>query len=409
MKKSFVILVVLLIVGLLGWQIYQKISSSQKKRPHRGRRNVAVAVEITPTRKMTIRDVGSFTGTLTPRSQFIVAPKIAGRVEKIMVNIGDYIERGQLITVLDDDEYVQKVDQARAELEVARANLEESRIGLGTARRELKRARALRKKKIASEAELDSAQAQVRAQNAKDKVALAQVSYKKASLKAAQVRLSYTKIRASWEKDGHQRVVGERFVDEGAMLAPNNSIVSVLDISSLIAVIHVIERDYSKVRIGQEASVTTDAYPGRTFSGKIIRLAPLLKETSRQARVEVEIPNQENLLKPGMFIRVKIEFTRHKGATVIPRGVLINRNGRQGVFLADTQEMKAHFVPVTLGIVNGESVEVIRPVLSGPIVSLGQHLLEEGSTIILPGAKPVRPRKKSDGGRGSGRRPGGRP
>ena len=83
----------------------------------------------------------------------------------------------------------------------------------------------------------------------------------------------------------------------------NAPIVSILDIHSLTAVIHVIERDYSKVRVGQKVIVTTDAFPGSTFTGKIVRIAPLLKETSRQARVEIEVPNRDRLLKPGMFIR----------------------------------------------------------------------------------------------------------
>ncbi|PIW01428.1 MAG: efflux RND transporter periplasmic adaptor subunit, partial [Deltaproteobacteria bacterium CG17_big_fil_post_rev_8_21_14_2_50_51_6] len=66
-------------------------------------------------------------------------------------------------------------------------------------------------------------------------------------------RLSYTQIRASWEEGDSERIVGERFVDEGAMLAANTPIVSVLDISVLTGVIHVIEKDYPKMRIGRNA------------------------------------------------------------------------------------------------------------------------------------------------------------
>ena len=405
MKKTLLILIVLTIGGLIGWQIYQK-TSSQGQLPNRQTRNFAVAVETRPVSDRVIRDVGLFTGTLSPKSQFIVAPKISGRLERILVNIGDFVKHKQLIAVMDDDEYIQQVDQARAELEVAKANLEESRSALDIAGRELERVKALRKKKIASESELDSAKAQFRAQDAKHKVALAQLAHKKAALKAARIRLSYTRIYVSREKGDGQWVVGERFVDEGAMLPPNASIVSVLDIGSLIAVIHVIEKDYSKVRIGQQAIMTTDAFPGRTFTGKILRLAPLLKETSREARVEIEVPNREGLLKPGMFVRVEIEFGRHNGATVIPLNALVKRNGRQGVFLADIQGMKASFVPVTLGIITGNLAEVVSPPLSGAVVTLGQHLLEDGSAIILPDKRPARPSTRKTGGKGSKRRSG---
>jgi RND family efflux transporter MFP subunit len=375
-----------MLLSLLGWQIYQKLQIAGTGQV-RNRRAVAVPVETARIKQTTIRDVGAFTGTLSPRSQFIVAPKIAGQLEKLYVDIGETVKNNQLIAVLDDDEYVQQVDQARAELEVARAVIEESRSALNIAKRELERARALRQKKIASESELDSAEAQFKAQSAKYKVAMAQLAQRAAALEAARVRLSYTKIDVSYDGGGGHWVVGERFVDEGAMLAPNASIVSVLDIASMVAVVFVVERDYSKVHVSQEALVTTDAFPQKRFYGKIVRVAPLLKETSRQARIEIDIPNPEAMLKPGMFVRVEIEFGRHEATTVIPQNALVKRDSQQGVFLVDSQNMTARFVPVTLGIVNADLVEVVRPPLSGVVVTLGSHLLEDGSAILLPSPK----------------------
>jgi len=214
------------------------------------------------------------------------------------------------------------------------------------------------------------------------------VTQKEAALNAAKVRLSYTQILAIWEEENKPRIVGERFVDEGEMLKANSPIVSILEIHSLTAVIHVIERDYSEVLIEQEAVVTTDAFPDKTFPGKVVRVAPLLKETSRQARVEIEVSNSDGLLKPGMFIRAQIEFARHDDATVVPLVALIKRNAQQGVFLVDRQKRKARFVPVTLGIINKGLAEVLTPPLSGAVVTLGQHLLEDGSTITLPQKQP---------------------
>ena len=386
MKKLFVTLVFLALIGLLGWQVYLRIDELRKPTA-RDRKAPPVPVEAEPVRKDTVRDIGFFTGTLYPYTQFIVAPKIAGRLEKLFVKIGDPVKKGQLIAVLEDDEYLQQVDQARAEREVARANVGEARSALDTARRELDRAKALRQKKIASESELDAAGAEFNSQEAKYKVALAQVAQKEAALKAAQVRLSYTKIRATWEEGDQDRVVGERFVDEGTMLAPNTPIVSILDICSLTGVIFVIERDYSKVKVGQEALISTDAFPDRTFSGKVVRMAPLIKETSREARVEVEIFNPEGLLKPGMFIRAQIEFSRQDNATIVPARALTKRGGREGVFILKREEMIAQFVPLKLGIANSEWVQVIEPPLSGLVVTLGQHMLEDGSAIVLPGEK----------------------
>ena len=383
MKKFITIVIVIAGIGFLGWQIYEKLAGSKEGLGSR-RGNPAVAVEIAPIQQASIKDVGQFTGSLSPQSEFIVAPKIAGRLEKILVDIGDVVTADHLVAVLDDEEYQQQVYQAVAELEVAQANLEEVKITSETAKREYERTVALREKKIASESQLDLAGSEYKAQQAKLQVAAAQVSQKQAALNMARVRLSYTQIRVPPNHASEQRVVGERFVDEGSMLAPNTPIVSILDIGTLIAVINVIERDYPKIKPGLPAMINTDAFPGQTFSGKVVRIAPLLMEKAREARVEIEIPNQKMLLKPGMFVRAQIEFELRENVTVIPLAALVKRNGNQGIFLVDAQQKKARFVPVTVGIVNETRAEILKPQLAGAVITLGQHLLEDGANIILP-------------------------
>jgi RND family efflux transporter MFP subunit len=184
-------------------------------------------------------------------------------------------------------------------------------------------------------------------------------------------------------------------VDEGALVQMNQPIVSILENNPLVAVVFVIERDYPKMAIGQQALITTDAYPGRMFTGRIRRIAPLMKETSRQARVEIEVPNPDHRLKPGMFVRAQVEFATHPNATLVPFSALVRRAGREGIFLVATPgaaspsgrkgaTRQARFVPVTTGIVNGETVEVVEPEVSGLVVTLGNHLLENGSGVIVP-------------------------
>jgi RND family efflux transporter MFP subunit len=193
-----------------------------------------------------------------------------------------------------------------------------------------------------------------------------------------QLQLSYTQVRAFWEAGDPNRVVGERFVDEGALVQMNQPIVSILENNPLVAVVFVIERDYPKMAIGQQALVTTDAYPGQTFTGRIRRIAPLMKETSRQARVEIEVPNPDHRLKPGMFVRAQVEFATHANATLVPFSAMVRRDGREGVFRVESAAPAvssasaqkapparptaiARFVPVTVGIVNGETVEIVEP------------------------------------------------
>ena len=453
MKKLFVIVLLLAAAGALGWQIHQKVSAHQKKGgPMRRKRGaVAVAVEVEPVRKGVIRNVRLFTGSLLPKSEFRVAPKISGRLAKLLVDIGDTVKRGQLIAVLDDDEFVRQVEQARAELDVAKANaeeirlnmaleaqvsaqqvaeakaavaiaeanVEENRCDLAAAKREFDRVKSLRDKQIVSEGELDAAEDKYNAQSARHKVMLAQVAQrqvlvkaaevrtsdmqskaraakhtlaasqvtqKEAALKAAEVRRSYTQMSISWEDADEVRCVGGRFVDEGAMLTANAPVVSILQTHPIVAEIHVIERDYVYIEIGQEAAVTTDAHADRTFAGQVARITPQLEEASRQARIEIEIDNSDKRLRPGMFVRVRIELARHDEAMLVPVSALAKREGKRGVFLMDEESMKANFVPVKLGFTEGDLAEVLEPALSGSVITLGHHLLEDGGAITLPGA-----------------------
>jgi RND family efflux transporter MFP subunit len=380
-RKAILIAVVVVVAGLIGWQVVRRIGNQGSGFE---RRAAPVAVEIEPVRKATIRDTANFTGTLSPKSQFMVAPKIAGRLENLMVDIGDRINRNQLIAVLDDEEYSQQVRQAEADLLVAKANLEESRSSLEVAKRELERVEELHKKGISADSELDASRGAYATQEARYKVAQAQVANREAALEATKVRLSYTKITASWEEGTNPRVVGERFVHEGAMLTPNAPILSILEINPLLAVIHITDKDYFRVKTGQKALISSDALPEKMAEGEIVRIAPLLKETSREARIEIEFPNPEGLFKPGMFINVRIEFSTHEDALVVPVSSVVKRNEQQGIFLADTENAVAQFVAVTVGISTNELAEILEPsTISGQVVTLGQHLLADGSPIIL--------------------------
>ncbi len=382
MKKLWWLLSILGVAGLLFWQ-------GVKGQPNgtgsaAGRRNAAVAVSIEAVQRDSIRDVGTFTGSLEPQSKFVVAPKVSGWLKELLVDVGDTVKRNQVIAVLDDEEFVRQSEQAKAELLVAQANAENSASALDVAKREYERSQALRDKQIASAAELDESAATFNARQAQLKVSQAQVAQRQAAYEAAQLRLSYTQVKAFWQGGSETRVVGERFVDEGSLLQVNQPIVSVLQNDPLTAVVYVIERDYPKVRLGQQAVITADAYPTQTFPGTITRIAPLLQESSRQARVEIEVSNSEHQLKPGMFVRAEVEFSRHSAAQLIPRAALVRRNSLDGVFLADLEHQKARFVPVTPGIMNNQVVEILSPKLEGDVITMGNHLLEDGSSILLP-------------------------
>lgn len=383
MKKWIFAAAAAVILAGVGYQLYRKTAEKEGKTQQRPA--AIVAVEAEPVERSLLKDVGEFSGSLMPGAQFVVSPKTGGRLEKLHVDVGDRVRKGELIAELDDEEAAQQVEQAKAELEVAMASIEDSQNGLLLAEREHERARALRDKQIASESELDRAEAGLRAAEARHKIALAQVKQREAALKSAEVRLSYTKIRATWNGGNGARVVGERYADEGSLLKANDPIVSVLDIDTLSASVQVIEQDYPRIREGQRAVVTTDLFPGREFAAKVARVAPLLKEDARQAEVRVEVPNPGGLLKPGMFVRVNIEYARKDGAPSVPAAALSRRNGEQGVFLVDGDGKHVRFVPVSVGLLYGGRAEIVAPPLSGMVVTLGHHLLEDGAPVRLNG------------------------
>ena len=383
--RPFTILAFFFLAFLI-WQIIARLPGSG---PQGGPRGAAVAVEIAAIEKGAIRDIGTFSGTLIPKSYFTVVPKISGRLKQLYVDIGDRLTRGQLVAVLEDEEYQQQVIQAEADMGVAKANLEEAASAQEQAKKEVERARTLHEKGILSDSELETAVASFGTRDARFKVTVAQQANQQAALETAKVRLSYTRIRAVWETDGGFRYVGERFVNAGAMLSSNTPILSVIELQPITAVIHVTEKDYFRLKPQQDVDLTSGAFPGTGFRGRVARIAPLLKETSREARVEVEVENPDGSLKPGMFVNARIEFANRADATIVPTSAIVNRGPLQGLFLADLEAKKAVFQPATVGIVEGDRAEIIEPAqLTGYVVTLGHHLLENGTALNLPANAP---------------------
>jgi multidrug efflux pump subunit AcrA (membrane-fusion protein) len=183
------------------------IESARKRRP--------VPVEVASIVRGSIALRRTFSGELEALAEFVVAPKVSGRVERVLVNIADRSKRGQVVAELDNDEYVQALAQAQADLEVARAKLSEARSALEIANREYKRTESLFKRGIASDSEFDAAGQDRLARQAQLKVAAAQVTKAESSLETANIRLGYTQVTAGWTNGDEHRVVAERYVDEG--------------------------------------------------------------------------------------------------------------------------------------------------------------------------------------------------
>ena len=343
-----------------------------------------VAVEARAVRNGSVQDVRSFTGTLEAGNAFTVAPKSGGQIERVHVDIGDRVEKGQVVVELDDDEATQAVAEAQAELAVARAEREQAQADARLAQRELERTQTLAQRNLASQSELDTARAQAEAREAAVSVATARVTQRQAALERARVQLGYTAVRADWPGADAARVVGERMVSAGDTVAANTPLLTVLGIAPITAAVFAPERDYAHLSVGQSVEVRADALPGRRFDGRIARIAPRFAEDSRQARFEVALPNADRALKPGMFVTVRVTVDTADDATLVPPEAIVRRAEGPGVYRVDDGEPPTvRFVPVELGIEGEQSVQVLAPALSGRVVTLGQQLLEDGAPVVV--------------------------
>jgi RND family efflux transporter MFP subunit len=385
MKKIFW-LILIVIVLLIAWRVIVQIREKKADNGGSGRTQLAVPVEAVEAKHGILRDIGQFSGSLKAVSGYTIAPKVSGRLNRLLVNLGDRVSQGQLIAELDDEVYQQQLEQARADLAVANAQVEQTRLAWKDAETNLTATRTLFERNYSSQSELDKAGTENAAAKARYDIALATVQKAQAMVRASEIQLSNTRIKATWNGGGSTRLVGERFADEGDMLSANSPILTLLDNSSVTAGIDVIERDYAKLRIGQAVEVRTDAWPGRAFTGRLARLAPILQDASRQARAEIDIPNGDGALKPGMFVRVQIEYARHQDVLMVPNEAVVKRDGTFGVFRIRPDGASVEFLPVTPGISDGVSTEIVEPDFSGRVVILGQDQLQDGSKIKLPEA-----------------------
>jgi multidrug efflux pump subunit AcrA (membrane-fusion protein) len=136
--------------------------------------------------------------------------------------------------------------------------------------------------------------------------------------------------------------------------------------------------------VEQAVDLTTDAWPGEIFPARIRRIAPVFQEQSRQARVEIQAPNANHRLKPGMFLRATVTLERHEQAHIVPESALTRRGNITGVFVVDPATRTVRWREVVAGIRDGDRVEVTGEGIEGQVVRLGQQLLEDGSQVLLP-------------------------
>ncbi len=370
-----------MLVAALTWAFVDRLSEGDSTASAKNSESPPVPVMVGPVERGPITLRRTFSGTLEASAEFVAAPKIGGRLQRLGVDLGDTVQRGQIIAWLDDAELVQAVHQAEAELAVAKANFTEAENGFEIAERYMQRAEKLSQDGVTSDSQLDEARAQLLASEARVAVRKASITRAEAALESVRIRRSYASVQADWVEGNDERIVARRLVDEGGMVSPNSALFSIVDLDPLVAVLEVPERDYAHLAIGLRATLTTDGHPGRVFDGQVARIAPVFRSSTRQARVELLVPNADLALKPGMFVRATLELERIEETLIIPFDAPTKRAGVMGVFVLDPAGEVVHWRPVETGVRDGERVQVHGEDLGTMVVTLGQELCDEGARV----------------------------
>jgi len=246
-------------------------------------------------------------GTLNPVTSVQVGTQVSGQIKELFVDFNSPVKSGQLIARIDPETFQYRVRQNEADVDAARAAAGRAQVSLANAQRDLARTRELVQREFVSPADLDRAQAQFDLAKAELNSAQAVVAQRSAQLASARVDLGRTEIRAP--VDG---VVIKRSVDVGqtvaaSLQAPELFIIA-RDLRDMQVETSIDEADVGRIRVGQRATFTVDAFPGRTFSGEVrqVRKSALTVQNVVTYTVLVSAANADGQLMPGMTANVRI-------------------------------------------------------------------------------------------------------
>ena len=347
--------------------------------------------------------VGNLIGAATVQ----VVPRVNGRLQAVNVRLGDAVRQGQLIAKVEDREIQEQVRQAEASYQVAQASIRQRDADLKLAKTNLDRSRSLYERQLLPQQTYDDTEARYQAALAQVDLARAQFEQAKARLDELKITLSNTVI--SSPVDGF---VGKRFLDPGAFASTNAPVASVVDIRTVRMVANLVERDLKRVPAGTPARVEVDAFPGEKFNGRVSRVAPVFDPGTRTAEMEIEVPNADFRLKPGMYARVELTVGSRPNALTVPTAAVINLDGKSGVFVAASGDgrregpggaarrsgegkpqgtggagtpasVTVRFQPVEIGLRGNERIEITAGLEEGArVITTGAGALKDGDRVL---------------------------
>ena len=311
-------------------------------------------VVVAPAKKQRLAGIISATGKVEANADKIahVSPRISGKIVSVKSSLGDSVAAGQVLVTLDSvelGEALSRYHQSKTKFTLAQSNMD--------------RIKVLVDKKIA----------------ARKEILQAETDYKTAQteLHTDEERLSLFGVSVADLKDDHHKkpllpvrspiggIITEKHAIVGELSDPSKSLYTVADLSSVWVLVDVHEKDLSKVRRGQAATVIVGAFPDQKFRGRITYLADLVDEATRTVKARVEVGNPGRKLKPEMFATVELAIAADSPTVLaVPEEAVQELDGKKLIFVA---EKETEFEPrtVELGRASGGMVEVVSGLKEG--------------------------------------------
>jgi membrane fusion protein (multidrug efflux system) len=327
----------------------------------------AVPVEVATTQRAEMAALYTGTAPLEADRRALVMPKVTGEIRAVLADEGQRVKAGQVLARLDGD-------QLRLEVALNEATMRKLE-------RDYNRNLELQHKGLVSATALDNLKYELEAA--------------KASWELAKLQLSYTDIRSPIDGTVTNRLdlvkVGNTVTPMGGVVeSGESSLFVVQDLDTLMLRVNVPERELAKLSIGQPATLTFDAVPGRAFQGQVALIGPSVDPATATFSVRIRVTETGGLLRPGMFARVAIVYERKPDALQIPRTALLDTDGQPKVFVV--KDGKAAERAVKLGLSNGAWIEVTEGLRDGEqVVVVGQGAVKPGATVrvVNSSARPA--------------------
>lgn len=302
---------------------------------------------------------------LRPLEQADVGSKVLGYVDAIFVERGDRVKKGQIVALV-------RPSDLPDQLAAARSSIGQIKAQAALARTNFDRASKLAPSGVVSQQELQSASAALASAESSEASMQAQIS-------GLAIRLGETRITSPIT--GY---VSARRLDPGALVGPpgGGAIITVVRMDRLRVFLTLNETDAMGVAVGMDAHVELDALPGRSFTGKVVRVAPSFDPLTRTLEAEVQLPNDSGELRPGMYGRGSIRRETHPNTAVLPVNAVQISSKQKYVFVLHDTKVERRAITTGAEVEDGALLEVRSGITPGEeVVIAGADSLADGATV----------------------------